>query len=168
MCWGPMFTTVTMLRGNRRIFISASDPPPRITVSWAIRSRSSTSKTIRSTFTMSKVPIKRENEESPLVLAKSDEESSPPLKSSNKKARKNIPANRWTDEEWKLLYDLKQQGLSWRCCLCSPRAHISVIAGSFPGRTAHGVRLHYQNHIREETEVFSPEKVSYLREVTDF
>jgi hypothetical protein len=37
----------------------------------------------------------------------------PPVKSPGKKARKAAPTNRWTEEEWKMLCTLKEQGLSW-------------------------------------------------------
>jgi hypothetical protein len=67
-------------------------------------------------------------------------------------------ANTWTDEQIKLLCDLKESGLPWPYSL-SYHVDDSEIAEHFPGRTLKTVQNVWSSKRKAATETFTPEKV---------
>jgi hypothetical protein len=62
----------------------------------------------------------------------------PPIKSPAKKVRKAAPTNRWTEEEWKVLCTLKEQGLSWPFNTCKYDLMIEILQKRFPNELLMG------------------------------
>jgi hypothetical protein len=99
--------------------------------------------------------VKRSPSEEPNIF---DEKDDIPI-SPTKKPRKSTGTSvKWSEAEWERLCALKNNGLSWPY---DPDCEInsSEMAEIFPGRSAKGLRLHYQGRIKAEQEVFTQEKV---------
>jgi hypothetical protein len=102
--------------------------------------------------------------ESPTSASHSGPEFSTPKKKSKanntQTSPKTSPKHKWTDDEIRIVVELRKQGLTSEYLSSTGKSYIREIATThFPGRTTNAIQIIYQRHSKEVVEVFTPEKV---------